>query len=280
MGFRLVLMGGSLAAVLALVAPLDAEEHKLRMAADAVLQQSGLLKYLLPRFSLKTGIGIEVVVASPNELERFVASGDAGVVIAKQALPALVAPSNGQANAAFRSIDVGGASGSVFSVLTTGSGRDGAAEKFVDWLMSDIGQGTVAAFKVDGAALYLPGAAEAEIEIPDMPVANADRGEALALLHCGRCHVVNHRNRMGGIGSTPSFAAIRTIRGWQDRFLTFWALNPHPSFTQVEGLTDPFDPNRPPHIAPVEITKEELDAILAFTATIPPKDLGVAIQSR
>ena len=78
-----------------------------------------------------------------------------------------------------------------------------------------------------------------------------DLGETLSLLHCGRCHVVNEKNRMGGIGSTPSFGALRAMPAWGDRFAVFWTLSPHPSFTQVEGMTEPFDPQHPPAIAPV-----------------------------
>jgi hypothetical protein len=97
---------------------------------------------------------------------------------------------------------------------------------------------------------------------------------------CGRCHVVSERNRFGGIGSTPSFPALRSMPDWEDRFRTFWALNPHPSFTQVEGLTEPFDPASPPHIAPVHLTMAESDAILAYVAGIAPKDLGAEIEAR
>jgi hypothetical protein len=102
-------------------------------------------------------------------------------------------------------------------------------------------------------------------------------GEAQSLLHCGRCHVVNEKNRMGGIGSTPSFGALRAMPAWEDRFAVFWTLNPHPSFTQVEGMTEPFDPQHPPAIAPVWPTLEEVEAINAFAASIPPKDLGAEV---
>ena len=87
-------------------------------------------------------------------------------------------------------------------------------------------------------------------------------------------------NRFGGIGSTPSFPALRAIPGWRDKFEAFWTLNPHPSFTQVVDITPPFDPDRPPHIAPVVITQEDLEAIVAYAASIEPKDLGAAVESR
>ena len=84
---------------------------------------------------------------------------------------------------------------------------------------------------------------------------------------------------MGGIGSTPSFAALRGRSNWSDLFRKFFLENPHPSFTQVAGVTDPFDPNKALHVAPVEITMDEIEAITAFVATIEAKDLGGRVQS-
>jgi mono/diheme cytochrome c family protein len=103
-------------------------------------------------------------------------------------------------------------------------------------------------------------------------------GEKLALRHCGRCHVVNERNRMGGIGSTPSFAALRTLPDWEERFRAFFALNPHPAFTQVDGVTEPFPPERPSPIHPLALTPDEIDAITGFAGTIAPKDLGAPVR--
>lgn len=103
-------------------------------------------------------------------------------------------------------------------------------------------------------------------------------GEKLTLLHCGRCHVVSMRNRFGGIGSTPSFAAMRTADDWEERFRAFYALNPHPAFTQVAGVTPPFVPERPSPIHPVELTPDEIETIIQFTRTIEPKDLGAEVR--
>ena len=44
-------------------------------------------------------------------------------------------------------------------------------------------------------------------------------GEKLTLFHCGRCHVINEKNKYGGIGSTPSFGALRTMEDWEDRIM-------------------------------------------------------------
>ena len=85
---------------------------------------------------------------------------------------------------------------------------------------------------------------------------------------------------MGGIGSTPSFAALRGRHNWADLFRAFFVHNPHPSFTQVAGVTEPFDPNRQIHVAPVEVTLEEIEAITAFVETIKPKDLGRPVASQ
>ena len=103
-------------------------------------------------------------------------------------------------------------------------------------------------------------------------------GEKLTLFHCGRCHVISDRNKYGGIGSTPSFGALRTLDDWEDRMRGFYALAPHPAFTQVEGITQPFPINRPSPIHPVILTEDEIEQITAYTRTIPPKNLGNKIQ--
>ena len=103
-------------------------------------------------------------------------------------------------------------------------------------------------------------------------------GEKLTLSHCGRCHVVSERNRFGSIGSTPSFAALRNAEDWEDRFRAFYALNPHPAFTQVPGVTSPFVPERPSPIHPVVLTPAEIEKIIDYARTIEPKDLGAPVQ--
>ena len=103
-------------------------------------------------------------------------------------------------------------------------------------------------------------------------------GEKLSLFHCGRCHVINERNKYGGIGSTPSFGALRTLEDWENRFLAFYTLAPHPAFTQIEGVTDPFPINRPSPIHPMELTEAEIEEIIEFARTIAPKDLGAPVR--
>ena len=103
-------------------------------------------------------------------------------------------------------------------------------------------------------------------------------GEKLTLFNCGRCHVINEKNRYGGIGSTPSFGAIRALPDWEDRFDAFYTLAPHPAFTQVEGVTGPFPIDRPSPIHPLELTLDEIRTIKEFTRMIPPKDLGSEVR--
>ena len=126
------------------------------------------------------------------------------------------------------------------------------------------------------AALLAAGLAAAGI--PGVPsVAQAPEyapGEKLTLFNCGRCHVVNEKNRMGGIGSTPSFPAIRNWDNWEEWVRTFYTRPPHKSFTQIEGVTEPFPIDRPPHIYPIELTLEEVERIVEFLRTVPPKDMG------
>jgi hypothetical protein len=95
---------------------------------------------------------------------------------------------------------------------------------------------------------------------------------------CGRCHVVYADDRMNDIGSTPSFFVLRAMRNWDVRFQTFYALNPHPAFTQVTDVTPPFPIDRPSPIVPVEMTLDDLEAILAYVSGIAPADLGAPLQ--
>ena len=103
-------------------------------------------------------------------------------------------------------------------------------------------------------------------------------GEKLAYIHCGRCHVIGERNRMGGIGSTPGFAVIRTWEFWEDKMRSFYALNPHPSFTQIDGVTEPFPPHRPSPIHPIALSLDELEEIIGYAHTVEPADLGAPIR--
>lgn len=263
---------------LALLLPgaVAAQEKALTLAADSRLEQSGLLDYLVPRFALKTGVRVHVAPGDADAVGLQVGTGAADAAL----LPEPLARGLDGAERVRRVIlaPEAGQGGGYAILLVAGSPNREHARRFADWLASDVGQRTVASF--DGPVTYEPGLREAAEEEVVLPEGDVDAGERLSILHCGRCHVVSDKNRFAGIGSTPSFPALRSIPGWEEKFLTFWDENPHPSFMQVTGVTEPFDPDRPPHIAPVEITVEEMEAIVAFAASIPPMDLGAEVQSR
>lgn len=221
-------------------------QEELGLAAPDEVQQSGLLKHILPRFSLKTGI--RVVAVETGEMELAVGPpGDP--VFERDAI--------------------------IYHLRIEDEARQ---LRFRDWLLSDIGKRTVESFApADGlpfSASFEIAAIEEEIEIDG----DAALGEELSLTHCGRCHVVGPQNRMDGLGSTPSFAVLRAMPDWSERFEAFYVLNPHPAFTQIEGITPPFDPQRPSPIFPLAITQEELEAILAFVAVVSAADLGAPLQ--
>ena len=231
-----------------------AEDRRIVLAVTPGLAESGLLKYLLPRFALKTGVGVSAV-----ELLEGV---EADVLLAP-------AEAIGEGRPAFRA----GKAIYLARAVAGGPGDAKHAGRFVDWLLSKVGQRTVESFRAGGRQVFLAAAGAKVKKARAMPTGDLARGEKLSFLHCGRCHVIGPRNRMGGLGSTPSFAVLKTLNDWEVRFRGFYMLNPHPSFTQIPDVTDPFDEARPPPIVPLEITLEDLDAILAYVATIEPAEL-------
>ncbi len=263
-----------LACLMAMAGAAAGQGKSFVLVADQELADTGLLKFVVPRFALKHGIRPEIVAGDPAEL-----AGTADIVITERDLARTLGEALGQTARAVFYTEREPAKAYAMLALPDSANAEHAA-RFADWLRGEIGQKTVASFAADGQPAFLPGALKIAVETVAEPTGDANVGEKLALYHCGRCHVVNEKNRMGGIGSTPSFAALRALPGWQDKFLAFWSENPHPSFTQVAGLTEPFDPDHPPHIAPVEITQEDVEAIFAYAATIPPKDLGAPISNR
>ena len=223
-------------------------QDNLTMSAPPELRASGLLRHVLPRFSLKTQIRFDSVDTG----------GDLAFL-----------PEGSEGRPAFTL-------GGVTYALVASDPEEPRTRRFLDWMKSDVGERTLLSFNKDGRPVVsLPDDTVVEVA-REAPTGNVLEGEKLALFHCGRCHVVSAKNRMAGIGSTPSFAVLRTLPDWQDRFDAFFTLNPHPSFTQIPDVTEPFDPMRPPMIAPIELSLEDVAAITAFAATISKSDLGSA----
>lgn len=246
-------MGGRALLVLVCAAWLPvgamAQDRLVRLHAPAALTETGLLRHILPRFTLKTQIRVELV-ATPAEADLSL--GPEGTPV-------------------FAGQDL------VWHLAVARDGHPGT-ERFADWLTSEIGKNTVASYAPDGTALFGPPPEEEEVAAEVIYDGDAVMGLEVSQTKCTRCHVVDEGSRMGGIGSTPSFSVLRSLPDWDQRFAIFYALNPHPSFTQVEGITDPFPENRPPPIAPVAMTLDEINAVLAYVAGIAAADLGAPLQ--
>ena len=211
---------------------------------------AGFDKQLLPRFGFKHRIRVAAVDAGPADMS--LEASDKGTFV-------------------FRDADQ--------TDFHLDPGDDPRGATFLDWLQSDPGRAAIESFAPDGQQLFFTEIVVEEVVVEEVFEGDTKSGSDLAILHCGRCHVVDDRNRMGGIGSTPSFSALRGRENWSDLFRAFYTHNPHPSFTQVDGVTAPFDASRQVHVAPVEITLDDVEAITAFVATIRPKDLGRPVQA-
>ena len=91
-------------------------------------------------------------------------------------------------------------------------------------------------------------------------------GREAAGQHCTRCHIVGDLNTMS-IGSTPSFQyMVNHLDDFEQRFLTFYTLRPHPAFVRIEGIPPLTDIPSP--IAPIELTLQQVEDIAAFVATL------------
>ncbi|WP_299866394.1 hypothetical protein [uncultured Roseobacter sp.] len=235
----------ALACVVLLPTTLGAED--LRLAVPEALEATGLAQYLVPRFSLKTSVRIARVGPDAEAEMRFTRGGTAVFEGPQQ---------------------------------RWGLEHDGdpRAVRFLDWLKSDVGKRTIESFKAEDGTTYSAALTQAKVEVEVSFDGDRRKGEALSLSLCGRCHVINESNRMNGMGSTPSFRVLRGLSDWDRRFANFHLLNPHPSFTQIDGVTDPFDPTLPSPIVPVELTVDDLEAILAYVSGVAPADLGAPLQ--
>ncbi|MGB3243896.1 MAG: hypothetical protein WBB25_05150 [Sulfitobacter sp.] len=225
--------------------PVAAQDKAFSLRAPDALVETGFMQHLLPRFSLKTGVRITLTTDTADA--GFGAEGT---------------PVFAQGDTVWHLAKVDG----------------DHTNAFQDWLLSDVGKRTIEAFAPDGIKLFHTDVATQGAARSNDLTGNTALGEEASLRHCGRCHVVNDTNRMNAIGSTPSFALMRTFPDWQERFETFFILRPHPAFTQVEGITEPFADDLPSPIAPIEVTWEQIEAITAYVGSIAPADLGAPIQ--
>ena len=99
-------------------------------------------------------------------------------------------------------------------------------------------------------------------------MAAVDRGRDIVRQHCTRCHVVPDMNPYGGIGSTPSFAAMKWLEDWARRFEIFYILPPHPSLVRIEGVSEERSANLPVFNKEIILKLEDIDDILEFVKTL------------
>ena len=238
-------------AIVLMAGVVQAQEKEITMVSDPELEVSGLWSYVLPRFKLKTGVKVHLVYGTAG------LNGDV-LMLQDGTTPVMV-------------------SGDGLEFRATLNRTSPHGKRFMEWLVSEVGQRTISAFKLDGQQVFFPSVVELSEDNEPLK-GNILIGEETAIAKCGRCHVISERNKYGGIDSTPSFGALRTLKDWQQKFRVFWTLNPHPSFTQIAGVTEPFDPAHPPHIYPIYLTVKEVSDIGAYMQTIPPKDLGPPLE--
>ena len=93
-----------------------------------------------------------------------------------------------------------------------------------------------------------------------------ERGRRLSYKYCAFCHVIGDFNRFGGIGSTPSFQLLASMRDGAERFATFHVRRPHPSFLFLPGQRPPTD--LPLAVPAVKLTLEDIADIAAFAMTL------------
>lgn len=229
--------------------PAIAEDRLVRLEVPQTLIDSGLIKHMLPRFSLKTQVRVELVQEGAPADMRFGSTGTA-IFTGPQKTWYM----------AIENVDHAG------------------TQKLAAWLTSDIGMRTVTGFAPDGTALFSSPQPADVVEITYDYDGDAEEGRRVSMTMCGRCHVVDPDHRMNGIGSTPSFFVLRSLENWDERFESFYALNPHPAFTQIAEVTPPFPHNRPPPIVPIQMTLEDLEAILSYVALLDAADLGAPLQ--
>lgn len=231
---------------LATSASAQSDDRTFRLAVPVELVDSGLLAHVLPRFSLKTSRRAEITSEAPD------------AVLGPEGVPVF-------------------ARGDAAYALTLKT-EDANARAFLDWLQSTAGQSAITGFVPSSGAPFTAIAAD-PVADPILFEGDIAKGLAVAEAHCTRCHTVSPGDR-SNIASTPSFMALRALPDWDERFAAFFALNPHPAFLRVEGLSPPFDPSRPPSMIPIVITETEMQDVQAYAASLTPAELGKEVEAR
>ena len=224
----------------------NAEERIVTISAPNSLIASGFFDYIIPRFKLKTQISVKLVTDS-----------------------AMIAISTDSGRAFLQMGDI--------EVKIDSVEENNYAKRFFNWLKSDVGRKTILSIQENDAPVFVSLEIEEEATRQVRLSGDAKLGLEQSQQKCARCHVVE-KGRKNSIGSTPSFFALRTFDDWDLRFSGFYLLRPHPAFTIIPDVTEPFDDSRPAPIVPIELDLNELQAIIAYVQSIPPADLGEPVK--
>lgn len=227
-----------------------ANEKLVRLYAPDALIESGVLKYALPRFSLKTQVRTELAASAEAADLAFGATG----------------------TALFEGV------GQVWHMDVRNSDHTGT-KRLADWLTSEVGKRTVYAYAAaDGTTPFTPPKVQKVAPVVVTIDGDAEWGHEVSRAKCTRCHAVDEATRGWGIGSTPSFGILRALPDWEERFAAFYVLKPHGAFTQITDLTEPFPIHRPSPISPIELSLDEFEAMLAYVTIMPAADLGAPLK--
>lgn len=222
-----------------------AQDKVVRLYAPSGLIETGLIKFITPRFSLKTQVRVTLQDTAEG---ADIVLGDDGRAVFEGA-------------------------GQVWHMQVNSPDHPGT-KKLVSWIGSKVGKNTIFGFAPDGTALFAAPSA-APVKVVALEVSgDVDLGLKVSRTKCTRCHAVDETTRFSGIGSTPSFMVLRTFEDWEERFSSFYILKPHGAFTLIEGVSDPFPDDRPSPISPITLTLDEVEALMAYVAVMKAADLG------
>ena len=244
-----------------------ADAFRLFVAPE--LAQTGLVRYLAPRFRFRSGIRVlraETLEAADAALLP-VESVDEGLRVRAALLRPALAERQGDRRY-------------VYLVLTQDPARAEAARAFLDWMFSRPGKASIGSFPDEKNPAFTPADRAPVTVAPARFDGDPERGHELARKHCRRCHVVEPDDPFAGIGSTPSFMALRALPDWQRRFSVFWSLRPHLGLVDVAEMSPERLPSNPVPIAPVRLTLDDVEDVLAYVARLAPKDLGRPVEMR
>jgi mono/diheme cytochrome c family protein len=101
---------------------------------------------------------------------------------------------------------------------------------------------------------------------PALAEGDVEKGRAVAIKHCARCHVIGSYNPYGGIDSTPSFQGLAKRADMAERMSSFFERRPHPAFVRVPDVQK--WSKALPYATPFTVTPEQIEHLVAFTATL------------